>query len=185
MLKKLWKDPVWSNVIAASFFAALVGIGTYLLNWWAPIKSFLISIYTYLGSTTELVNWVIGLMMICTIFIAILVVVLLWQLPFPSNSDLSWRSYTDDVFFKLKWKWSYDSVDSISNLHSLCPHCLYQVYSTDASAYGSLQRITYRCDSCGSTFGPFEEDQYSLEDKVKRFIQQKLRTGRWSENENS
>ena len=33
MFKKLWKDPVWSKVIATGLIALIASAGVYLLGW--------------------------------------------------------------------------------------------------------------------------------------------------------
>lgn len=41
--KKLWHDPVLSNVIAAAIFALFVGYASYLLDFWPTITSGLLA----------------------------------------------------------------------------------------------------------------------------------------------
>lgn len=91
-----------------------------------------------------------------------------------------WRSYREDLFFNLKWRWNYADDDFIYPLHTFCPNCDFQVYSKYASSYRGIDHISFECESCGRQLGKYSESTESLEDKVKRSIQQKLRNGTWT-----
>jgi hypothetical protein len=108
-------------------------------------------------------------------------VALVWRSIFPTKAQgPSWRDYTTDIFFGLRWRWKYFSDGGIYDAVTFCPHCDFQVFSQDVSSYRVIEHIMFRCDSCGRHLGEFQESFSSLENKTKRFIQQRLRNGSWT-----
>jgi hypothetical protein len=105
---------------------------------------------------------------------------MLWQLLFGEGSKgQSWTNYRTDIYFNLRWRWSYSETGQIYGVHTFCPHCDFQVYEKNVSPYRVPDHIAFQCESCGRSLGDFEESISSLENKVKRFIQQRLRNGTW------
>ena len=180
MLKKLWNDPVWSKVIAGAILAVGTLLGTYFLDWWPTIGRFAKDAYNFALSPTSLLNWIIGVLGLLAAPTIIGLLAIIWQKIFPSSSSATdWRNYTTDKFFGLRWRWRYFGDGKIYDVHTFCPHCDFQIYAEDASAYRAVDRITFRCDSCSQRLGEFDEPFASLENKVKRFVQQKIRNGSW------
>lgn len=180
MLKKLWNDPVWSKVIAGAILGIGALFGTYFLNWWPTIGHFAINAYAFAFSTTHLSNWFIGILGLLATPTIIVLLILIWQKIFPSTANTKdWRNYGTDKFFGLRWRWRYFADGQIYDMHTFCPHCDFQVYAADASAYRAVDRIAFHCDSCGQGLGEFNESFESIESKVKRFVQQKIRNESW------
>ena len=180
MLKKFWNDPVWSKVIAGTILGAGALLGSYFLNWWPIIGSFATNAYDFAFLSTALPNWAIGFLGLLAAPTVVVVVVLTWRRIFPASSNIiDWKNYRTDNFFGLRWRWNYFDGGQIYEIHTFCPHCDFQVYAEDASAYRAIDRIAFRCDSCGQRLGEFDEPYQTLEHKVKRFIQQKIRNGSW------
>ena len=182
MLKSLWKDPVWSAVIAAAVVAAAGAVGTYLLDLWPAMAAAAGRAWQFLFATTEVSNWILILLGLGLIPAVLLVAVVIWD--FVSRKPTmapSWTNYKEDVFFGLKWRWQYVG-GRIDRLVSFCPHCDYQVYSHNASGFHAVDRIGFDCDSCRRHLCQIDESQRSLESKVERFIQQKLRNETWRQN---
>src|SRR4029077_5592387 len=92
-------------------------------------------------------------------------------------TEPAWGSYTSDSFFGLKWRWRYEN-GAIQGLLPFCPHCDYQIFPDNTSPFAS--RVDFNCDSCKRNLGTLPETWASLESKVTRFIQQKLRSGAWA-----
>src|SRR2546425_1435846 len=174
-LKAIWADPVWSKVIAAVIIAAF-GLGvTHFFNLWPTISSGVSTALGFLRTATPVSNWLLGLFIICTLLVVLVIGSAIWQHIFPAQS-VTWRSYTTDTFMGLIWHWQYASDRDIYNLYCCCLQCQYQVFPAPNGFYS----IIFRCDSCGSVTGPFDEEMRSLESKVTRLIHQKLRTGSWA-----
>ncbi|HCG9194178.1 MULTISPECIES: hypothetical protein [Vibrio harveyi group] len=187
MIGKIWKDPVWSKIIATGLLALFGAISTYFLDWWPSIKLVFVKGFNYLLNTSEIPNWLIGIMGVCTVITIIVLLLIVKEIFLPSSGNKTWKSYTCDKFFGLEWHWTFGSNGGeIYNLYSCCTRCQYQVFPQYASSYAAVDSISYKCDSCGSEVGPFSESNEEIESKVRRFIQQKLRTGKWdSETENA
>jgi hypothetical protein len=182
MLKQYWNDPVWSKVIAGIILAVGTIMGTYFLDWWPSIGGLAKATYSFATSQTVLSIWVIGVLGLLAAPTVIIILILIWHAIFPTSSrDIEdWRSYKTDMFFGLRWRWRYFEDGQPYETHTFCPHCDFQVYPTNASAFRSVDRIAFHCDSCGQNLGAFDEPLELLENKVKRFIQQKIRNGRWA-----
>lgn len=177
MLKRIWKDPVWASVIAAG----IGGISSYLAGWWPAIVDSGKAVWVFMGTSSPVSHCIVALLALIALPTLIVGVMLAWQLVrSTSASNTDWHAYTEDKFFGLRWRWSYSSIGQIQRVTTFCPHCDYQVFWQDASAYAAVERIGFHCDSCHSTLGEFSESFRSLESKTERFIQQKVRNGTWA-----
>lgn len=180
MRKKAWNDPVWSAVIAGLMLLALSGLFTYFFNLWPLILDFLHKTYNFVISSTGVPNWLLGIFGVLSLPYIFLVFFLIKEKLSPSPAGKTdWRTYQTDIFYNLRWRWHYLENGNIHNLVTFCSYCDFQVYPRADSAYHIVNRIEYECESCGKNWGNFEESPASLEDKVKRFIQQKIRNGKW------
>lgn len=174
MLKRIWKDPVWASVIATSFG----GLASYFAGWWPAIVGAVKEVWIFLGATSAISHWIVAVLAFLALPTLVVSAMLAWQLVHPTAASRpNWHGYTEDNFFGLRWRWSYSSIGQIQQMTTFCPHCDYQVFWQDASAYAAVERITFHCDSCHSSLGEFTESFRSLESKAERFIQQKIRNG--------
>lgn len=179
-LKDLWHDPVWSKVIAGIILAAGSVVGTYFLNWWPAIGEALAYIYQCLMARSSLPNWGLLILGLTSIPSLLLFGIMSWQLICPQKSQsISWRSYMSDLYFNLRWRWKYFDDGQIYDVHTFCPHCDFQVYAQDRSSFHAIDHIEFHCESCNRNLAEFEESFKSIENKTKRFIQQKIRNGTW------
>lgn len=180
LLKKLWNDAVWSKVIAGIILAVGATIASYFLDWWPAIGRFATRSYVFTKASSSISNWLLlllGLLALPTVLITGAVV---WQKIFPKSAGSSWRNYTSDIFFGLRWRWRYFDDGQIYDVHTFCPYCDFQVYALNVSAFRVVDHIAFQCDGCGRRLGDFQESFESLEDKTTRFIQQKIRNGTWN-----
>lgn len=177
MLLKIWKDPVWGNVIATG----IVGIiAIYWYYGWLIIKNATLISYHFILSSTATPNWLLVIMAIPTLFFLFVILILLKDMITSSKSlQSSYKNYVSDEFSGLKWVWSYYGNGGISSLHSLCPQCDYQILARNSSTYYSVPRFVFKCDECGYEAGLFEGDYAELEQKIKLKIQKNLRTNKW------
>lgn len=179
MLKSLWKDPVWSAVIASGLVTTAGVGGTYLLGLWPTIANTAGRSWNFLLTSTAVPNWLLIVIGIAVIPTLLLVVAGSWALfARRSPAQATWAEYTSDKFYGLRWRWRYVS-GSIDSLNTFCPHCDYQVFPHNASGFRDIDRIGFKCDSCHRSLGEFDESVRSLESKVERFIQQKVRNETW------
>ena len=175
----MWKDPVWSKVIAAGILAVCAAVGASLLDLWPAIGRTLKSAWEYAISPSGLPNWVVWILALALVPTLIILCVLLWQAVFPGKTEPDWRSYKQDDFLGLRWRWNYLATGTIEDPAPFCPHCEYRVFPHRASGYTAVDRIGFHCDSCGRNLPEFEELFESLQSKVSRFIEQRIRTGMW------
>lgn len=180
-IKKVWTDPVWSKVIATGILVPLSAIAAYLLNWWPVIKPYGEACYKFALASSIIPNWISFLVVLLAIPTVIVWGIALSQKLVPRGSTSpSWKSYLSDAFVGLRWRWKYyNDEGGIYDLHSFCPHCDFQVYPQNASAYSAIDRIGFYCDSCHKSLGEHDESYDSLESKINRFIHQKIRNGSW------
>jgi hypothetical protein len=189
LLKKIWNDPVWSKVIAA---AVLAVAGWSAHHRWPALRLILSKAWSFLLATSPVQHWVLGLLIIAAVIIIVVFVGLLLCIALPQSDHCGnlipistrpeWLSYTNDSFFGLKWRWHYGDGE-IQRLLPFSPHCDYQIFPDNASPFTS--RVDFYCDSCRRDLGTLPESWGSLESKVTRFIQQKLRSGKWASTSGS
>lgn len=184
MLKSIWKDPVWSKVISAGILAVCGAIGAYLLDLWPSIGSWFSFLWKSAGQPSQIPNWSVWFLGLLAIPSVLLMLALIWSVirPERESGQDNWRSYLEDHFLGLCWRWKYFSSGDLDDPQPFCPHCDYQVFPHRASAYAAVDRIGFHCDSCGRDLTTFEESFESLQSKVRRLIQQKVRTGAWAKN---
>jgi hypothetical protein len=184
MINKIWKDPVWSKVIAAGILALIASVSAYFLGAWPSIKAILSQAWSFVLSSTSVPNWLLGIMMVPCLLLGYVLLIGLKEWLAGGESGVSFKNYTKDNFFGLLWMWRY-SGNGIDNLHSLCPRCQYQILPKDASFYAAVPRYDYICDDCGYSAGSIEGDPEELHQKVELKIQKALRTGEWAEKKNA
>lgn len=178
--KKIWHDPVWSKVIAGAILAISALIATYFLDLWPAIGSGMSFAYAYIKTTWNLPIWLMILASLLSLPTIIFLLLALWFKIFPGSDDSpTWKSYKTDSFYNLRWRWSYFDDGQINSLTTYCPNCDFQLYAHDLSPFRVIDHIGYSCESCRTDICEFQESVGSLESKVRRSIQQKLRNGTW------
>jgi len=105
MLKLIWKDPVWSAVIATVIATVGGAIGTFLLGLWPAIGGWLASLWTLAAQPSQMANWVVWLLAVLTIPTLLILVALVWVAIRPSRAAAEdWRAYTEDDLLGLRWR---------------------------------------------------------------------------------
>jgi hypothetical protein len=162
MLKSIWKDPVWSAVIAGAIATALGAVGTLLLGLWPAIGGWFVNLWKVAAQPSPLTNWVVWLLAVLTIPTLLMLIALMWGAVRPSPAAVSvatddWRMYTEDEFLGLRWRWKYFTGGGMERPVPFCPSCDYQVFPHQASAYNVIDRIGFHCDSCGRNLPEFND----------------------------
>lgn len=181
LVKKIWTDQVGSKVIATAIVALLVAGATIFFDFWPTIKGFGTEAYNLALTPTPLPNWLIAILGLLAAIPILLLLAIIWEQAFSSAPNAEeWRNYSSDDFFGLRWRWHYFNNAQPHTLCTFCPACDFQLYgkSRDSFTHG-ISSMEFNCDSCGKRFDVFEDSHGEMEDKVKRFIQQKLRNGTW------
>ena len=179
--KKIWHDPVWSKVIAA----VIIGFfGLYFSPWWQNIKSFIAGIFSYSLQDSSVTNWQLWLMSACSLLVALVILVVVWQTLFPTSPvsiKPEWKiKYTEDLFFNVRWRWRYSADNQVVSITTYCPKCDLQIYASDTSSYGAVPKISFICEICNKQSQEVQGTYSELENKVGRFIHQKIRNKTWN-----
>lgn len=178
MLKKVWGDPVASKVIATLLSAAALSIFSYLFGWWPVLWSGVLETYRFLGSSTMMPHWLIGLLGLgSACLIAVLSILILVVKATPRKPPVG--SYIQDEFFDLRWRWRLGGRGEIYHLTAFCLRCDYQVEPRHASGYDVVERYEYWCDDCQKLLRKIEMPVTDFENRVERQIHKKLRNGTW------
>jgi hypothetical protein len=176
MLKRIWKDPVWASVIATG----IGGLWSYFAGWWPTIAQAGKDAWAFFVATSPIPHWIPVLLVLMALPTLVVGAMLVWQLVRPTSaSKPDWHGYNEDNFFGLTWRWRYLDDGRIWDIHTFCPHCDFQVFPQNATAWDAIDRIRFQCDSCHRDLGDIQEAFESVENKTKRFIQQKIRNGTW------
>lgn len=175
MLKRTWKDPVWSKVIATAIVAGGAAAIGYFAGWWPDVVGLGRGFVTFSMAETAIPNWLLILLSLCTLGVVVVVAIVVWEIAVPSRNQPSFRNYKVDEFFGIRWRWQYNSSGQMHSLFSFCPVCDLQVWPQHASAYDVIDRFDYRCDDCCTVLHRFDKSPSEVEDLVTRQIQRKLR----------
>lgn len=178
-IKRLWHDPVWSKVFAGAILAVIGLIGSYFLKWWGPIGRTCKVAFEYFGESSTLSNWVLLILWLFFAAMVLLIGIVTWAKFILPPDRPNWLSYKSDEFFGIRWRWCYGTGNQILNLCSFCPKCDYQIFPDSITGHNYLEQYIFHCDYCGYISREFEESPNSINSKVERFIQQKIRNDSW------
>jgi hypothetical protein len=185
MWKKIWIDPVWSKVIASAILVTAGIILAYLKGWWQLFSHFVQRFISFLFTTTPIPIWLLGVFSLSLFLVLIVAGSMIRRILFPSQDTPSFRSYVEDSFFNIKWRWRYDSSGGVFDLFSFCPHCDYQVHAENISNLRIVKHIGYYCDDCNRRLGDFEMSQQELKSRVIRQIHKNIRNKKWISRQNT
>jgi hypothetical protein len=181
MLRKFWFDPVWSRVIATGIVAIAGWAVVYFAGWWPALLGAGGTALAFMGGATSVANWLLTLLALCAISVVVVIVAIAWSAIFQSQTRLlSFKSYTEDDFFGIHWRWRYDG-NAPYGIVSFCPNCDLQLDPVNVGAYHAVDHIAIRCNDCEITWGEFEMSRDELQNRMERRIHQKLRAGTWQE----
>ena len=186
-IKKHWRDPVWSSVIATS----LVAMFTYFLDWWPLFIRAILAVWEFVISSTSVSNWLLGIMIITCLLLILIIAI--WYVVWKKNiqylkinAQPNWRNYITDNFFNIRWTWRYDETNKMVDLYSFCPNCDFQIYPKRYSNFvREFTHINYHCENCGRDFGNFSDDIAQFENMIIRHAQRKMRNGEWMNTQSS
>lgn len=180
-IKEIWKDPVWSKVIAAAILAACAALVATLQGWWPAIRGVVAIAWNWLGESSRHPNWLLIALWLALalLLISIIFIVIASFNSEPRSQKHSWKSYTTDHFFGLQWTWKLDDSGLIYDVFALCADCKCQVYSRRVGHYRE-DKYGFYCDVCENDKAIFNSAPDFIEQKVKLRIAKNLRTGEWA-----
>ena len=180
LFTKIWKDPVWSKVIAAGITGILgillVVVSIYFPSLWVSVSTGFTIVWSFISGHTNTPNWVLGIMAISCLILSVILFLYIQQKIKPDTPEDPY-SYRSDIIEGLLWNWHY-RLKAISGLISLCPKCEFQILPELINSFYSANRCRYYCQGCNTEVGILEKDV--LEKLVKLRIQHALRTGTWA-----
>jgi hypothetical protein len=160
------KHPIRDKVIAGLILALLLWLATFIPGLWAWTKSATRWFFTKQVSTPLWLPVTLAL----TTIVVLKCLAGFFRREVPSKPN--WRDYKSDCFFDMTWRWHYGASGQIENLNCFCPHDDTVLVGTQ-STYPN--RITFKCETCGKTFGPLDGHWKDLLGRVERQIDRKLR----------
>ncbi len=173
-VRRFWKDPVWSSVVAGLIVAGSLSGGATALGWWPVVVSGIESAWVSIISDVAVPAWLLLVMVAACMKVS-------WELA-TWWDRLGKRPYEHDVIEGVKWRWDarHGSPEEVVDVTPYCPTCDMQVVpEVKAEGYGDSRtvRSTYCCDGCGTKLGRFEDDP-TYKSRVVRHIERNLRNGR-------
>lgn len=176
MFKKVWRDPVWSAVIAAVILGVGGSVWAFASEIWGVVSTWPGAARDFLFAVTEVPNWLLAILSLCGVAVLALMGLLAWVAVFDRKGPATPLSYTQDTIFNIRWRWRLASDGTIYNLASFCPYCDLQIHPTNVGTYRVIDHIAYRCEDCGTVLKEFDMWVDMIEDRVIRQIQKKIRT---------
>jgi hypothetical protein len=181
LFNRIWKDPVWSKVIATGIIGMLVFIADHYLNILSKLQNFANITFAYINSSTEIKNWLLLIMSLCSLLVGIFLIALIWNLFFSKKEQIGWKSYQSDNFYGLEWHWEYNMfTEEPEELYTLCPNCKYQLFPDEHQYPTPI--LKYHCENCHTQFPTINLLYSNLKHKIILNIQQKLRTGAYRQS---
>lgn len=171
LIKKVWKDPVWSKVISAGILALFVWLG-YQFDFIRNDKTIF---FEFFQQEVKIQVWIVFLILIINIVLLFLSVRYILTLYKVDEDDL-FHSYCYDKILGLTWRWDYSTIDQIINLHSFCPNCDFQLIKKMDKGF---LYYSDHCSGCGFELTSDIVNSRRFEENVILKIQQKIRNSEW------
>lgn len=190
-LKKVWKDPVWSAVIAGIVLAALLAAGQYFLGLWPYFIKCAEWVWSIITVDVSVPLW----LLITGIPVLLLLIPVSTSLT--PEKEPKFIKYTHDHILGIDWCWKwippnkYRSEYKFDELTPRCPSCKSVLNINDYDG-----RLVYCInDSCKWAW-PLASQRYSfphiahmsdaidhsskVNERVMKEIERKLHTGEWA-----
>lgn len=190
-MKKVWKDPVWSSVIAGIILAVILGIGQLFFGLW---------VYVAIGArwfwSTITVDVPIPLWLLITgIPILILLIPAITRLS-PVKTP-NFTKYTRDHILGIDWSWKWIPPNKFRadykfvELTPRCPSCksalniddydgrLVYCINDSCKWQWPLASQRYACHHVGHRSDAIDHSS-KIDERVRKEIDRKLHTGEWA-----
>jgi hypothetical protein len=93
------------------------------------------------------------------------------------------RSYTEDRFENIVWRWSYNFANQPINIQPYCPYCDIQLVHVVPPFWDNQgDKVSFYCENCKRTLANVEGGgrSYAIS-MIARHIDRKIRTGEWEQ----
>ncbi len=189
-MKKIWKDPVWSSVIAGLILTVVLGVGSHFLGFWPYIAKGAIWVWQLITADIPVPLWLLVLgipaLVSCVPLIS----------RFAPDSEPKFTKYTHDHILGIDWSWRwappnrYRTEYKFEDLIARCPGCK-SVLNIDDYDHRLVYCIN---DSCDWSW-PLSSERYpgfhmahrantidhssKLNERVVKEIDRRVHTGDW------
>lgn len=84
--------------------------------------------------------------------------------------------YKTDVFDGIRWRWryAYDRLDMVENLHAFCPNCDIEIVPVQLGA-----TTLFACNDCQLDLGRIDHVNNNLYNKMRAVVERRLRAKGW------
>jgi hypothetical protein len=179
-LRIIWKDPVWSKVIAGGLTFVIASSTTWLYGLW-EISSVATSIQNVLFYRLDVPVWLAAL-----IVPALISVVPVFNVLIKREKKPEFSNYTRDIILGITWTWSWSPANwegsyAMENIRARCPECKSTLQITD---YSEL-RVNCPNDGCDWEWSERGNGQdklanvAALNHKVWSVVDRKVHTGEY------
>jgi hypothetical protein len=170
------RNGIISTVVGGAVLAALCYFAPSI---WETVKKVSAGGWGWLAAlaTFELPIWAVVAMTLILYGMYRLIIVLNSSKP----AEPSWRDYTSDVFFSIRWRWEYTLYQpKVVHLHAICPVDCTPLVFNDMGGFG--RETSFACETCGQTFGPIHGSHEYIKGSVERRISGKVTSGSWKQS---
>ena len=134
-----------AKLIAAAVIVILTA--GYFLGLWSDLGGWLGDLWHFLAASTLVPNWLLGFFAICAIVVAGLLGAGLRP---TRNTRRPSPISTQDNFFNIRWRWSYDASGGVQDLTPYCLRCGSRLVLKHVGITRPADRYECRCDRCGA-----------------------------------
>lgn len=179
-LRRVWKDPVWSKVIAGAITTAGIAIYAFVnerfARWIADSASF---IGNSLARPTTIPAWSLILVVVVS---AVLPIAILFLLSRRQSEQLApsdpHQDYRDDIVFDFRWRWSFGYDQRAFDITMYCPRCDYELKPRMFEG-SHAEKGCYRCSYKPSRALGYVEDEDHLTHAVALEVERRARSEEW------
>lgn len=176
------RNSVIASLIATAIVAyveSLRAVAITFLKWlWSGVAWCWLAI----TDTYSLSGWVLLLLVFLSIPSIIRLVFLLIR---KNEEEVDFRSYTADMMYGVKWRWSWVG-DTLSNLWCYCPSCDATLVYDDSSCHQNIyftdeRKTDFICENCNNSIIASVsggDKRYTL-GAAEREILRRIRTGEY------
>jgi hypothetical protein len=158
---------VRAKLVAAAAIVVLA-LG-YFLGLWSDLGRWLGGLWYLLAGSTLVPNWLLGVFALCAIVVAGLLGAGLRPVRDTRRpSPIS----TQDNFFNIRWRWSYDSSGGVQDLTPFCQRCGSRLVLKQLGNAQPTDRYECRCDRCGAVACEIDCSVEEFESRVLHKIHQ-------------
>lgn len=132
--------------LLAALAVGLAIIGSFL-GLWSTLSAWTHAIARFLAASTEVPNWLLGLFALCAIIVAgWLGASLRPERAAPRRAPIR----SQETFFNIRWRWSYDEAGTVRDLVPHCLRCDHRLVLQDLDHRHPVGRYECRCERCGA-----------------------------------